>query len=191
MTGEKIQVQRTPIPLYTPLSPPGGFLRSDEKVDTKAILDTVRELEKKSGGEKFSPVFSDQPVFSPVTPVTPMVIDPDDYGPINGVWGGPCAICGGKWVQYTEKFSQKMKSEDRFSHKICQKCYDRAVAKKSKSFTTLPGLVHTAHMVRTNTDIGRCEVCNTGPAVWIDPDTKQKICQVCYAREQEKAEVLS
>jgi len=52
MTGEKIRVQRTPIPLYTPLSPPGGFLRSDEKVDTKAILDPVRELEKKSRWRK-------------------------------------------------------------------------------------------------------------------------------------------
>jgi len=183
--------ENTHDPLYTPLSPPGSFLRSDEKVDTKAILDPFRESEEKSYGEKISPVFSDQPVFSPDTPVTPLVIDPDDYGPINGVWGGTCAVCGGKWVQYTEKFSQKMKAEDRFSHKICQKCYDRAVLRKSKTFTALPGLLHTAHMVRAHTDIGRCEVCNTGPAVWIDPDTKQKICQVCYSREQEKAEGLS
>jgi len=94
MTGEKNRVQRTPIPLYTPLSPPGGFLRSDETVDIKAILDPVRESKEKRGGEKFSPVFSDQPVFSPDTPVTPLVIDPDDYGPINGVWGGPlCRQC--------------------------------------------------------------------------------------------------
>jgi hypothetical protein len=39
-------------------------------VDTKAILDPVCESEEKSGGEKFSPAFSDQPVFSPVTKVT-------------------------------------------------------------------------------------------------------------------------
>lgn len=94
MTGEKIRVQRTPIPLCTPLSPPGGFLQSEEKIDTKAILNPVRELEEKSGGEKFSPVFSDQPVFSPDTPVTPLVIDPDDYGLINEVWGGTlCRQC--------------------------------------------------------------------------------------------------
>ncbi|NLW77720.1 MAG: hypothetical protein GXY18_15065 [Methanomicrobiales archaeon] len=101
-------------PLCTPLSPPGGFLQSGEKRDTKAILDPVRELEKKCGGEKFSPVFSDQQVFPPVTPDTHLMIDPDDYGPINGVWGGPCSVCGEKWVHYTEKFSQKMKSETGF-----------------------------------------------------------------------------
>jgi hypothetical protein len=141
-------------------------------------------LEEKCGGEKFSPVFSDQQVFPPVTPDTCLMIDPDDYGQINGVWGGPCAVCGGKWVHYTENFSQKMKSEDQFSHKIYQKCYDRAVVGKSKTFSALPGLLNTAYMVWANTDIGRCELCKTGPAVWIDQDTKQKICQVCYAKEQ-------
>jgi hypothetical protein len=70
MTGEKIWVQSAHIAQYVLLSPPGGFLRSGEKVDTKAIPDPVCESEEKSGGEKFSPVFSDQPVFSPVTKVT-------------------------------------------------------------------------------------------------------------------------
>jgi hypothetical protein len=55
---------------YIHLSPPGGFLRSSENVDTKVIIDPVRELEGKSGGENFSPVLSDQPFFSPVTPDT-------------------------------------------------------------------------------------------------------------------------
>ncbi|MDX8551714.1 hypothetical protein KHC33_10855 [Methanospirillum sp. J.3.6.1-F.2.7.3] len=181
-------------PLYGPLSSPGSFLQSDEKVDTKTILDSVRELEEKSPGEKISPVFSDQPVFSPVTPVTPvthLVIDPDDYGPINGVWSGPCAVCGGKWVHYTEKFSPHMKAEGRFSHKICQKCYDRARLRKSGTYTALPGLLNINHMIMANKDLGRCDVCNTGAAIWIDPDTKQKICQVCYTREQDKSRIIS
>ncbi|QXO96206.1 hypothetical protein KSK55_07505 [Methanospirillum purgamenti] len=70
MTGEKIWVQSAHIAQYVLLSPPGGFLRSGEKVGTKAILDPACESEEKSGGEKFSPVISDQPVFSPVTKVT-------------------------------------------------------------------------------------------------------------------------
>jgi len=182
------QVQRRAEPVDDSHSEPGTIRRSattDEQIDTTAILAPVREMEKETNGGENPQPSAKAPSFPPT------LIDPDDYGPINGVWGGPCAVCGGKWVQYTEKFSQKMKAEDRFSYKICQKCYDRAVARKSKTFTALPGLVHTAHMVRANTDIGRCEVCNTGPAVWIDPNTKQKICQVCYAREQDTAEGLS
>jgi len=116
-------------------------------------------------------------------------LDPDDFGPINGVWGGPCAVCGTKWVQYTEKFSQKQKDEDRFSHKICAKCYSKAIAAKCMTFTSLPGMLNTANMRQTNVDVGRCDVCNTGAATWIDQDTKQKLCQVCYSREQSRPEV--
>ena len=94
-------------------------------------------------------------------------------------------------MYYNEKFSQKMKAENRSSYKVCKRCYDQAVERKSKSFTVLPGLLNMANMVRADKDIGRCDVCKTGPAVWIDPDTKQKICQVCYAREKETMEELS
>ena len=167
------------------VSTPQHFLRSTENVDTKAILGPVRKMEQKSTGEEFSPVFSDRPFFSPVTPIpSPVTIDPDEYGPINGVWSGPCKVCGGKWIHYTEKFSAKMKEEGRFSHKVCQKCYDLAVLRKSGTFTTLPGLLNTANMVRTHTDVGRCQVCNTGAAVWVDPDTKDKLCENCYSRER-------
>lgn len=127
---------------------------------------------------------------SAITPKLPISeVDPDDFGPINGVWGGSCAVCGGKWVQYTEKFSQKQKDEDRFSHKICAKCYSKAIAAKCMTFTSLPGMLNTANMRQTNVDVGRCDVCKTGAATWIDQDTKQKICQVCYNREQARPEV--
>ncbi len=127
---------------------------------------------------------------SAITPKLPLSeVDPDDFGPINGVWGGPCSVCGTKWVQYTEKFSQKQKDEDRFSHKICAKCYSKAIAAKCKTFTSLPGMLNTANMRQTNVDVGRCDVCKTGAATWVDQDTKQKICQVCYSREQSRPEV--
>ncbi len=89
-------------------------------------------------------------------------VDPDEYSPINGVWSGPCAVCVGKYVQYTEKFSPKMKEEGRFSHKICQKCYSKAVARVCRSFTTLPGMINTLAMVSADKDYGRCRICNQG-----------------------------
>lgn len=74
-------------------------------------------------------------------------------------------MCGGKWVQYTEKFSQKQKEDGLFAHKICQKCYSKAVARKCKSFIALPGLLNVRAMIPANKDLGRCDVCDTGAAM--------------------------
>ncbi|NLL10101.1 MAG: hypothetical protein GX268_04250 [Methanomicrobiales archaeon] len=66
-------------PVCSPLSPPEVFLRSVEKSESENNLCPVLESEQKSGGEKFSPVFSDHQNFSPVTPVTPVAfVDPVD-----------------------------------------------------------------------------------------------------------------
>jgi len=170
---------------------PADFVRSSENVGTKAISDPVCQSDKESPGQNIVPIPSDQGIISPVRSDTPLSIDPDDYSPINGVWSGPCAVCGQKRVHYTEKFSKRMKEENRFSYRICQTCYDMAVVKKSDTFRALPGLLNVRSMVRAHTDIGRCDVCNTGAAVWTDPDTKQKICQVCYTREEKRSGVLS
>lgn len=83
-----------------------------------------------------------------------------------------------------------MKAENRFSYKVCKRCYEQAVERKSRSFTSLPGLLNVAEMVRADRDIGRCNVCNTGPAVWIAPSSRQKICQVCYEREKGREGLL-
>jgi len=180
------EVQSIHKPTLTYNSAPENFRISDntsEVIPSEQAPPAVVETEDDLDHRNIS-----QP--SAITPKLPLSdIDPDDFGPINGVWGGPCAVCGGKWVQYTEKFSQKQKDEGRFSRKICAKCYSKAIAKKSLTFTALPGMLNTANMRQTNVDIGRCDVCKTGAATWVDQDTKQKICQVCYSREQSRPDV--
>jgi len=178
------KVQSTHAPTYTYNSAPENIrisaMTSDEIPSEQAppaVVETEDDLDHRN---------ISQP--SAITPKLPLSeVDPDDFHPINGVWSGPCAVCGGKWVQYTEKFSQKQKEEGRFAHKICQKCYSKAVARKCRSFTALPGLLNTRTMIPANKDLGRCDVCNTGAATWVDPETKQKICQVCYSREQKQS----
>jgi hypothetical protein len=180
------EVQSIHKPTLTYNSAPENFRISDntsEVIPSEQAPPAVVETEDDLDHRNIS-----QP--SAITPKLPLSdIDPDDFGPINGVWGGPCAVCGGKWVQYTEKFSQKQKDEGRFSRKICAKCYSKAIAAKSKTFSTLPGMLNTANMRQTNVDVGRCDVCKTGAATWVDQDTKQKICQVCYSREQSRPDV--
>jgi len=136
-------------------------------------------------GMKHLPQSSDEPEGIPLSSV-----DPDEYSPINGVWSGPCAVCGGKYVQYTEKFSPKMKEEGRFSHKICQKCYSKAVARVCRSFIALPGLINTLAMIPADKDYGRCRICNQGGVTWYDHETKTGICEICYTRERGRSGVM-
>ncbi|HOJ97823.1 MAG TPA: hypothetical protein PK024_13405 [Methanospirillum sp.] len=56
---------------------PADFLRSPECVDTKAIIDPVSQSDKKSPGENFAPIPSDQVIISPVRSDTPLWSDPD------------------------------------------------------------------------------------------------------------------
>lgn len=180
---ENVQSTHEPTVAYT--SAPETFRVSANTSDQNSSAN----ISKSNHETEASPISGDDPITSAKQGDFPLTaLDPDDFHPINGVWSGPCAVCGGKWVQYTEKFSQKQKEEGRFAHKICQKCYSKAVARKCWSFTTLPGLLNTGTMILANKDLGRCDVCNTGAATWVDPETKQKICQVCYSREQKQTE---
>jgi hypothetical protein len=93
-------------------------------------------------------------------------------------------------VQYTEKFSPKMKEDSSFSHKICQKCYSKAVARICRSFTALPGLINTLAMVPADKEYGRCRICNQGGVAWYDHETKTGICEICYTRERGRSGVM-
>ncbi|PWR75449.1 hypothetical protein ACKUB1_09085 [Methanospirillum stamsii] len=118
--------------------------------------------------------------------VPPGDIDPSQFHQFRGLWTGPCAVCGSKIVQYTERVTKKMKQEGRDPRKICQKCYSTAVAKKSRIFSTLPGLLNISSMAKAEKDYGRCSVCGLGEVTWYDHETKTGICDVCYARESKE-----
>lgn len=174
-----------PSPSY--VSDPENLLRSSDRSDcdqTNDLTASVSETGADSVGASIPPEALQPPDFHSIT------IDPDDYSPIDGVWGGPCAVCGGKWVQYTEKFSAKMKEEGRFSHKICQKCYSTAVARVSLSMITLPGTINPTVMVPADKDYGRCSICDQGRVAWYDHESKTGICDICYSRERGRPGVM-
>ncbi|MDX8551224.1 hypothetical protein KHC33_12740 [Methanospirillum sp. J.3.6.1-F.2.7.3] len=116
-------------------------------------------------------------------------VDPEGFALLPGVRAGPCDVCGGKWVLYTEKISARMKEEGVVSHVICQRCYSKAVARVSLSYVTLPGMVNVSGMIRADKDYGRCKICGHGGVSWYDHETKTGICDLCYAREQGRMRV--
>jgi hypothetical protein len=80
-------------------------------------------------------------------------------------------------VNYQERMTrERMKEPPRFNRKICKKCFE--AAKRA-----LPGVMNTVGMVRLYKDLGRCQVCNGGKAVWTDPENHVHICESCYRNQ--------
>ncbi len=118
----------------------------------------------------------------PTPALTPKEIRAGDYTDIVGGFGsGPCDCCGYKWVSYQERMTpERMKQPARFNQKICKKCFEAAKRAETAPVRALPGVLNTAGMVRLYKDLGRCQVCNGGKAVWTDPENHVHICESCY-----------
>jgi hypothetical protein len=95
-----------------------------------------------------------------------------------------CATCGRKGVDYLEKVTPARKSrKDKLAVRICKKCFDSAKRKEQTKGPPLPGIIVLSRMVRISKDIGRCSVCDTGKAVYLDREAGTRLCQQCYDRE--------
>lgn len=168
--------------------PGSAFSAVDEEpVTLKAILGFVPQSKDDLTDGKI-PSSSEQRSCLPPSPphsLSVRDIDPDDYHPINGVWSGPCAICGGKWVQYVEKVTPQMKAEGRLTtRKICEKCREKAKREISKTFSILPGTVNISEMEQVHTPRSRCDVCHQGEIKWYDRENQLGLCEVCYSQER-------
>ncbi|NLV26773.1 MAG: hypothetical protein GXY48_06365, partial [Methanomicrobiales archaeon] len=109
-------------------------------------------------------------------------VNPDDFKKLDVPIRGPCGRCNARYVEYIERITPgRLARKNEPSRRICKKCYKNAEKKKEKSFRTLPGTLNTAGMKRIYVDVGRCCVCNTGKAVWKDPENQISICDSCYA----------
>ena len=114
--------------------------------------------------------------------ISPGDIRTADYiGIERGFGTGPCDCCGYKWVAYQKRMTrERMHQPHRPNRKICRKCYNQAKAGEEDEIYTLPGILNIARMEPLFTDLGRCQVCNIGKAVWTDPEDHVQICESCY-----------
>ncbi len=109
-------------------------------------------------------------------------VNTDDFKKLDLSSRGPCDRCGSRYVDYTEKVTKdRIARKNEPSRKICKKCYATAKKREAETFRTLPGALNIAGMVRTDTDFGRCVICNKQKAVWRDPVNHIHICDSCFA----------
>ena len=63
-------------------------------------------------------------------------------------------------------------------------CYD--CLKKAKhpvvKVRPLPGVLDHREFVRVRAEIGRCDICRAGKAVYHSREAQTKVCEGCYAR---------
>ena len=114
--------------------------------------------------------------------ISPKAITAKDFIGIEGGYGtGPCDCCGYTWVNYQERMTrERLKEPPRANLKICRKCFEQAKQAGTGQIRALPGVLNIARMERVFTDLGRCQVCNGGKAVWSDPEDHVHICESCY-----------
>jgi len=110
------------------------------------------------------------------------VIHSRDYALITDRNGtGPCDCCGYKWVNYQERMTrERLKEAPRPNRKICKKCFQIAKDAGIAPIRALPGVLNISRMERVFKDLGRCQVCNGGKAVWSDREDHVNICESCY-----------
>ena len=46
----------------------------------------------------------------------------------------------------------------------------------------LPGVLGPGTFVRVKTEVGRCDICDRGKAVYRSQEARAKVCEGCYAR---------
>jgi hypothetical protein len=101
----------------------------------------------------------------------------------RGYGAGPCDCCGYKWVSYQERMTRdRMHHAPRPNRKICRRCFEQANQAETDEIYALPGILNIARMERIYKDLGRCQICNRGKAVWSDPEDHVHICESCYHR---------
>ncbi|WP_245926540.1 hypothetical protein [Methanospirillum lacunae] len=102
-----------------------------------------------------------------------------DFSRIDG-WPEkrPCAVCGSLYSRYRERGHGKSE------RMLCDVCYEAAQVREALSVRTIPGVIRTDMMEHRTSPTGKCSVCRTGAAVWVDPVQQVALCETCYHREQ-------
>jgi len=173
------------------VSDPEFLATSDPTHQSSDEQNPVSESGPLTNGYIFSKVLARTPDVSPEgdllagsdpTTLALKEIKPGDFTEIDRGFGpGPCDCCGYRWVNYQERMTrERMKQPPRFNRKICKKCFEIAKQAETGAVRALPGVLNTTGMVRLYKDLGRCQVCNGGKAVWTDAENHVHICESCY-----------
>jgi hypothetical protein len=99
-------------------------------------------------------------------------INPADYIPLPVAKDEPCHICGRR-----PSSSVKRGGGGKY---LCYDCLKKA--RRPAKAQPLPGGLDHRAFTRTKVELGRCDVCGTGKAVYRSREARTKVCDQCYAR---------
>lgn len=99
-------------------------------------------------------------------------VNPADYVPLPVARDEPCHVCGRRPTSSLRRGGGKKY--------LCYDCL--AKAKRPARVQPLPGVLDHRGFERMETDLGRCDVCDAGKAVYRSAADRTSICAGCYAR---------
>jgi hypothetical protein len=95
-----------------------------------------------------------------------------DYVPLPVAKDEPCHVCGSRPTSSVRKGSEQY---------LCSDCLKKAEKERARVLP-LPGLLDHRKFERTKVELGRCDVCDAGKAVYRSREAQANICERCYAR---------
>ena len=99
-------------------------------------------------------------------------VNPRDYLALPVAKDEPCHVCGQRPTS-----SVKRGGGGKY---LCYDCLRKA--KRPAKVQPLPGVLDHRTFERVRTEIGRCDVCGAGKAVYRSREARVGICEGCYAR---------
>ncbi|MCK8519070.1 hypothetical protein [Methanoculleus sp. 7T] len=98
-------------------------------------------------------------------------INPADYIALPVPKDEPCHVCGRRPTSSVLRGGGKY---------LCYDCLSKA--KRPAKVRPLPGVLDHRGFERVKTELGRCDICKTGKAVYRSREARAKVCEGCYAR---------
>ncbi|MFA7073254.1 MAG: hypothetical protein WC138_12200 [Methanoculleus sp.] len=103
---------------------------------------------------------------------TTVPVDPADYIALPVEKDEPCHICGRRPTSSVKRGGG--------GAYLCYDCLKKA--KRPAKVQPLPGVLDHRTFTRTKVELGRCDVCGTGKAVYRSREAQAMVCDQCYAR---------
>ncbi|WP_067073145.1 hypothetical protein [Methanoculleus horonobensis] len=103
---------------------------------------------------------------------TGVIVQPSDYIPLPVEKDEPCHVCGRRPTSSVRRGGG--------GEYLCYDCLKKG--KRPGKVQPLPGVLDHRTFARAKVELGRCDVCGAGKAVYRSREAQAKVCEGCYAR---------
>ena len=103
-------------------------------------------------------------------------VDPHCFLLLEAPAAERCCICG-----RMPSHSREMRPQGRTPRHLCRACRATAVRREQGAVAPLPAVIDPGALRPVGASVGRCSVCDLGPAAWSGGGVR--LCEACYRRE--------